>query len=249
MAKAEQKGSRSTEERTRRRFLRRRWGRRWLTLRYVLVGLAAVAVVALGIYAVYFSPWLRADGVKVVGLNQLQEGQVLKHAEVPLGGPLAREDLHAIQLRVEALAIVKSADVSRSWPHDVRIQITERTPVAVMARGKQFVQVDATGVSFFPYLKKPPAGLPTIVTGPKADADALSEGAKVAASLPSSISGKVAHIDVSTIDRIELSLRGGRTVMWGSAEESEAKAKVLLALLKTHAHTIDVSVPGLPTTR
>ena len=50
---------------SRRRFLRRRWGRRWLTLRYVLVGLLVVALAALAVYAVYFSSWLRAEGVQV----------------------------------------------------------------------------------------------------------------------------------------------------------------------------------------
>lgn len=240
--------SRSTEERTRRRFARRQWGRRWLTLRYVLAGVLALALVGFGIYAVYFSPWLRAEGVQVAGIQQLSKQQVLRAARVPFGGALATEDLHAIQLRVEALAIVKSADVSRSWPHDVRIEVTERTPVAVISRGTSYVQVDASGVSFMPRLKTPGA-LPTIDTGPTADANALAEGAKVAAALPPAVARLVDHIQVDTIDRIELSLRGGRTVLWGSSEESTAKAKVLLDLLKTHARRIDVSVPGLPTTR
>ena len=240
---------RTPEDRTRRRFARRQWGRRWLTWRYVLGGLAGLVLIGFAVYAVYFSSWLRAEGVQVAGLGQLSKAEVLQAAHVPLGGALAREDLHAIELRVEALPIVKSADVSRSWPHDVRIEITERTPVAVLPRGNRFVQVDASGVSFMPLLRHPGA-LPTIDTGVAADANALREGARVAASLPTSVSRLVDHIQVSTIDRIDLSLRDGRTVLWGSAEESAAKAEVLLHLLKeTKAHAIDVSVPGLPTTR
>lgn len=230
------------------RFARRQWGRRWMNLRYLLVILLALALGGFAIYAVYFSSWLRAEGVQVVGLQQLTTEQVLTRARVPLGDPLAREDLHTIELRVEAMPIVKSADVSRSWPHKVRIQIVERTPVAVLARGNRFVQVDASGVSFMPVLRTPGA-LPTIQTGPQADADALREGAKVAASLPGQVAKLVDHIDVDTIDQIDLVLRDGRRVRWGSSDESEAKGEVLLDLLKTKARQFDVSVPGLPTTR
>lgn len=238
---------RSRQDDTRRRFQRRQWGRRWLTWRYVLYAAAVVALAGFAVYAVYFSSWLRTEGVQVEGLQQLTQEQVLGAADVPLGGPLARADLTAIQQRVEALAIVKSADVSRSWPHDVRIVVTERTPVAVLARGRIYVQVDASGVTFMPRLKSP-GTLPTIDTGAQADANALSEGAKVAASLPPEVAKLVDHIEVTTIDQIQLSLRDGRTVLWGSADESTAKARVVLALLKTKAHSIDVSVPGLPTT-
>ncbi|GAB2988977.1 cell division protein FtsQ/DivIB [Nocardioides montaniterrae] len=236
------------QARTRRRFARRQWGRRWLTWRYLLVVLLALALGGLAIYAVYFSPWLRVEGVQVVGMQQLKTEQVLKRAQVPMGETLARTDLHAIELRVEAMPIVKSADVSRSWPHKIRIEVVERTPVAVLARDSYFVQVDASGVPFMPRLKTP-GRLPTIETGPTADASALREGAKVAAALPPEIAKLVDHISVDTIDQIDLVLRDGRRVRWGSADESDAKAQVLLDLLKTKARSFDVSVPGLPTTR
>ncbi len=51
-----------------------------------------------------------------------------------------------------------------------------------------------------------------------------------------------------TVDQITLVLRDGRQVLWGSAEESDAKARVLVALLKEPAASYDVSVPGQPTT-
>ena len=42
-------------------------------------------------------------------------------------------------------------------------------------------------------------------------------------------------------------LRDGRTVLWGSADESALKAEVLVALLDGPGRTFDVSVPGQPT--
>ena len=59
----------------------------------------------------------------------------------------------------------------------------------------------------------------------------------------------VDYVAVRTVDEITLHLRDGRLVRWGSADQSEEKAAVLLALLDRKAQTYDVSVPGAPTTR
>ena len=66
--------------------------------------------------------------------------------------------------------------------------------------------------------------------------------------LPPALSRRVEHLEVETVDQITLVLRDGRQVVWGSAEDSEAKAEVLVALLKEPARRYDVSVPGQPTT-
>jgi cell division protein FtsQ len=70
----------------------------------------------------------------------------------------------------------------------------------------------------------------------------------VVAALPDDISGMVDHVQVDTVDEILLILEDGRQVKWGSAEQSEEKAQVLLALLDRKAQVYDVSVPGMPTT-
>ena len=68
--------------------------------------------------------------------------------------------------------------------------------------------------------------------------------------LPQELSLIVDHVQVTTVDQISLVLKDGRTVIWGSAEESDTKAEVLAILLATvQAQTYDVSVPSKPTTR
>ena len=52
------------------------------------------------------------------------------------------------------------------------------------------------------------------------------------------------------VDRITLTLEGGRTLVWGSAEESELKAEVAAALFASvEAEVYDVSAPRHPTTK
>ncbi|TIC88638.1 FtsQ-type POTRA domain-containing protein [Nocardioides sp. GY 10113] len=236
------------QDRARRRFQRRQWARRWLTWRYVVVGLLVVGLIGFGVYATYFSPWLRTEGVQVNGTGQLTEREVLTAAEVPVGGPLARVDLDAIATRVGSLATVESVDVTRAWPHDVRIDVVERTPVAVVDAGVGLRMVDAGG-HIFGVVRALPDDLPLIVLRAGADDNAMAEGAAVVAALDTMISRLVDHVEVDSVDQIELELRDGRQVRWGSAEQSGKKAEVLLALLATKAKVYDVSVPGLPTVR
>jgi cell division protein FtsQ len=108
--------------------------------------------------------------------------------------------------------------------------------------------VDSDGVLFGHYDTRP-ADLPLVRTAPDVKSDALAEAARVVTSLRSDIAAKVDLVEVETIDRIRLELAGGRTVMWGSAEDSAEKAEVLAVLLGRDARQIDVSVPGRPTTR
>lgn len=238
----------SLQDRARKAFSRRQRARRWLTWRYVAAGTAAVLLIGFGTYALYFSSWLRAEGVELVGNDLVADKQVLAAAEVPTGDALARVDLGAIEKRVKSLAAVRSVDVSRKWPHDIRIEIVERVPIAVLDRGSRIVALDADG-NAFPAPPRAREGLPRVKVGTGADRDALREGAAVVAALDGEVAALVDHVEVSTVDEILLHLRDGRLVRWGSADQSDDKAAVLLDLLARKAQTYDVSVPGAPTTR
>lgn len=233
--------------RTRRRFARRQWRRRWLAWRRVLAAVVVLALLAGVVWAVWFSSMLSVRAVEVTGTSQLRPGQVRRAADVPLGGPLVSVDLDAVRARIAALAPVERVEVSRQWPDEVLIEITERTPVAVIDFGGRLRGLDANGVVFLDY-RSAPAGLPKVTTPLGTSAEALREAAKVVASLPAALTRIVDHVEVRTVDQITLDLTDGRTVMWGSAAESAQKAQVLQALLKQEAKTYDVSVPGQPTT-
>jgi cell division protein FtsQ len=234
-------------ERTRRRFARRQWARRWLAWRYVVAVALLLALVAGGLWLVFASSTLAVEQVQVQGERTLSEDEVRAAAAVPVGEPLARVDLTAITARVQALAVVRSATVTRHWPDGVTIAIVERTPVAVVDVSGRVRGMDAEGVLFRDY-PHPPPGLPMVQTSTGTGPDALREAAEVVTALPDDLAVRVDHVDVATVDQISLVLRDGRTVEWGSAEESELKAEVLVPLLQHKAERYDVSVPGQPTT-
>ncbi|MGA8257399.1 MAG: FtsQ-type POTRA domain-containing protein [Nocardioides sp.] len=247
MARLQLRRHLSVEERSRRRFNRRQWARRWLAWRYLLVAAVVIGLVGGAVHTVYFSDRLAVEGGQVTGVRDLSVAEVLAAADVPTGGPLATVDLTAIERRVASLAGVREVEVSRRWPHDVLIQVVERDPLAVIERSGVFRAVDSEGIVFRSY-RRAPRDLPRIETDDDTDVEALKEAVAVVAALPSEVSLIVDHLELVSIDEINLALRDGRTVRWGSAEESEAKGEVLLALLQRRAQVYDVSVPGQPTT-
>ncbi|RYC05478.1 cell division protein FtsQ/DivIB [Nocardioides zhouii] len=233
--------------RTRRRFARRQWARRWLSLRYVLALLVVVALLGTSIWLVFFSATLQVKRVEVVGNSLLSDGRVREIADVPLGEQLALVDLDRADARVGSVPEVKSVDVTRTWPDGVRIEVEERTAVAVVELAGRLRGLDADGVVFREY-KTAPKGMPRVRPGGAAGTDALKEAATVVAALPKALASRVDHVEVVTVDQITLVMRDQRQVLWGSAEESALKAEVVDKLLAAQqAPFYDVSVPGNPT--
>lgn len=219
--------------------------RRWRAL--VLTALALLVLAGAG-WVVYFSGLVAVEDVEVRGNRTLGDARVERTAAVGTGAPLARVDLDAIRARVESIASVRRAEVSRAWPRTVRISVTERTPLAVIDLGQGLRAIDSEGVLFRSYQTRP-ARLPLVRTEPGLSGEALVEAGRVVSALPDRVARKVDRVDVASVDDIALVLKNGRRVVWGSADQSDQKAEVLAVLLTRPAEQIDVSVPGRPTTR
>jgi cell division septal protein FtsQ len=231
-----------------RRFARRQWSRRWLRLRYVVVAVLGLALLVVGVWSIWFSSLLAVEQVEVAGADVLSEQEVRDAASVPVGDPVARIDLDAVRARVEALAVVRSADVTRAWPDGVRVEVEERVAVAVVRIGSTLRGMDAEGVVFRDYQETPTA-LPRVDALSGVTSEALREGAAVVAALPEGLAADVDYVEVGTVDQIRLLLRDGREVVWGSSADAEQKARVLEVLLEQDGRVLDVSVPATPTTR
>jgi cell division protein FtsQ len=238
---------RDPSNRSRRRFARRQWLRRWLVWRYVIGSVLLVVLAVTGVWLVFVSSTLTVQHVDVQGESLLSQQQVLDAAKVPMGAHLVQLDLGSIRTRVAGLAAVKRVDVSRDWPDGVLIKITERRAVAVVQLGGQYHAMDSDGVLFRSY-QRPPPGLPRVVSTATVSSAALAEAARVVGSLPAGLASRVDHVGARGIDQVTLTMRSGATVLWGSDAQSTLKAEVLVRLLVHPAHTYDVSVPGQPVT-
>jgi len=198
------------------RFAARSRARRWEGLRPLITLLVLLTLAAAAAWAGYASPFFTVRTVEVTGVRELSRQAVLDAARVEVGRPLLRVDTDAVRSRVAALPRVSSAEVTREWPHGVRIGVTERQAAAVLRIGTRYQLVDRGGVPF-QAATRPPRGLPLIVAQRPPAAASLRAAVGVVQALPPGISRRVAAVRAGSPDAVVLDLVGGITVMWGSA--------------------------------
>lgn len=232
-----------------RRFAARARAARWSALRPLLGVAGVLAVLALAAWVVLSSPLLSVRTVTVVGADRVPAAQVAALGDADLGVPLARVDTGALEDRVEAIRMVRGAEVVRVWPATLEVRLTERVPLAAVPAADGVHVVDAAGV-VVEVRPDVPADLPLVeVDVAVAGAAALRETTTVLASLPDDLRAQVERAGASSRDSVTLGLRGGAQVVWGSAEDPALKAEVLRVLLTQPASVYDVSSPGTPVTR
>jgi cell division protein FtsQ len=229
----------------RRKKQRRSWRRKAFA---VLVIAVVLALLAGSLWVVYYSSALVTKRVNVIGTRDLSPVQVSFTAQVPVGVPLARQDLDAISERVTTMRAIEAATVTRSWPNTITVTVIERQPVFAVLQPDGYLVVDKHGVAYQTQPTPPPKAVLADVN--PQDQPLLGEVAIVATALPEKLSRKVKLITASSRDSITLLFGSGRTVTWGSSADSELKAQVVTALLKRKPKSsIDVSSPHNPATR
>jgi cell division protein FtsQ len=236
------------------RFERSRRAARWRRIRHILFGLFVVAVLGSLVWLVWFSDVLNVRRVEVDGLKTMSAADLRTQAAVPIGGPLARVDLGAIETRIASMPRVDSVEASRRWPHVVSIHVRERVPVAWVHIDGQTRLVDRHGVDFRT-VRTGPSNLIELridATDPDIRVKAFEAATRVIVFLRRDgrdVFNVARYVSAETQDSVHLKLSPDRTVVWGSAENGAKKLAVLRALLKVKAARYDVSAPEVPTTK
>jgi cell division protein FtsQ len=232
-----------------RRFMARARQRR---LRAAVPWAVAVGVVAAAgalAWTVYGTDVFGVRDVRVLGAELVSPESIRDAAAVPLKEPLATVDTDAIRDRVQALAAVDRAVVSRDWPGTIVVRVVERTAVAAVPAGKRFQLIDDEGVAFRT-VTRPPTGLPLArLTQPGPDDLNTRAALTVLSALTDELREQVVAVSVAAPARITLELRRGREVFWGDDTANETKSRVATALLARDGTTIDVSAPEVVTIR
>jgi len=246
-------GSRPVSDQFVERLAERRSAIRRVRLRTVAVVALVLALVAGGVYVVFYSPVLAVDEeqIEVTGAGDLVDAQeVHELAAAHTGEPLARVDTGALTEQIGALVGVLEVHVRRDWPRGLEVVITPREPVAGVPADEGYLILDDQAVELATQ-DEPPQELPVVDVplDSEGSAAALQAVVAVLGDLPADLFTEVAVASAASADQVEFELAGGQQVIWGSAEESELKAEVLQTLLQVPAAVYDVSAPRNPITR
>ena len=235
------------------RLSERRRALRTLRLHRLGTALGLLGAAAVLVWAAAFSPLLalRSGDVTVTGSDgTVQAADVQRVVAAHEGISLVRLDPAAVGREVaDSLVRVRTARVTRSWPHGVRVDLTMRRPIAVheVEQGYEVLDSEAVVLETVP---APPSGLVMIAgqDGAEPDARAVSAVTGVVGSLDAETLARVARGSAGATGQVTLVLSDGARVRWGDASESALKARVLKVLLSQRASVYDVSSPHAPTT-
>lgn len=234
-------------------------------LLYTALALAIIAV--LYVVLVFFSPLLATQKITVRGTSLLETTQVEQKLEPLRGVPLTRIDEKKVRELIGQDNVIRSVQVESRPPHELVVTLKERTAVAVVKQGDTYHTVDSDGVSLLESATQPDTSVPLVrFSGddPQTSAEFHTISTALSA-MPSELLAQVKEAGATSTSSITLTLRDNTTVQWGTAEESELKAKVLLSLrqaiakraqeetsseAQTQKVTVyDVSAPRVPVTR
>lgn len=214
----------------------------------LIAAAAVVVVVALLVFA-WAGPVLVVRHVEVAGVSGDRALQVRDAVRAPMGAPLLQVDRSRLEQRVRELPFVASVEVGRSWPRTLVVTVDARTPrAAVPAAGGGYSLVDGHGVDYA-RATKVPRGLPVIRLGRDAPRrPTLVAALDVLERLPRPLQGQVRSVSAASPDAVTLTI-GSKKVVWGSAADTERKARVFEALRDIKAQQYDVSSPDTPVLR
>ena len=219
----------------------RRRGKRKSPLKAIII-LSIVTIALVAIWLVWFSSVFAVKAVKVTGVDEALQQQVISAAPVPMGEPIAKVDTAAIGSAVQgALPWIASVDVRRGYPNDIVIAVTPRVAVAQSTDGQA---IDADGIAYLS-----PTALPkNLLTIEGSNPGALGTAVRIYQQLPPEISRKIVSLTAKSRDDVTFTLGSGAVVRWGNDQKADQKIAVLTALLPRRARMYDVSAPELPTT-
>jgi len=128
-------------------------GRGWSFYRRLLVlifaGVAGVTAALYGTRFLLYSPamlLLKPDQIELSGNHIVSREAVLQQFVHDRNRSVLRVALDARRSAIEQIPWVESASVQRILPNRIRVELTERTPVAFARNGNELALIDAHGV-------------------------------------------------------------------------------------------------------
>lgn len=255
-------GRRVGDIRAREREQRIRSYYRKFVMRIVIV-VAAVLLVIFGSIFVYRSDLFHVNNVQINGVSHLTSQEITEIAAVPADSTLLRLDAAGIKQRLEDNAWVQSATIHRSLPDTIVIDVTERTPGAVVRINDKQTWVISTDSSWLSAATEDDwnndmriIDVSNSIAQPVSGSECTDGGIKNALAILDGISddlkSQIQSISAESSIKTSLNLKNGITVAFGDSSNIQLKEAAINELLSQYAGKIsyiNVRVPASPTYR
>ncbi len=193
------------------------------------------------------SPLFALTTIRVEGVGRLSVDEVIAELQPLAGAPLARVSAQDVARELADVALVQSVSSAIELPNTLRVEITERTPIGVAQVASGYVVVDRAGVVLWQEQERP-SEFPLILGAADSTSRGFQEISAALSALPADVRGRVDKVSASSADTVLFTLRdSNHRVLWGSSEDSDAKARALPAALSAAGNgagmLIDLSSP------
>jgi cell division protein FtsQ len=224
--------------------------------RVIVIAILLALALAAG-YVLWFrdSSFVRVEHVTVTGLTGTdaprERAGVIAAAK---GMTTLHYDEAALRRALGAGATVESIRVTPDFPHGLRIDVVEKSPVAVLEYGSERVAVGSGGV-LLPDVRPIPHALPSIAVGALPSGARLGDGrarrlVAGAAAAPAALRARVVRLRELPDKGLVAFLHDGPDVILGSPSDLVAKWTTAAAILadpeSRGASYIDVRLPDRP---
>jgi cell division protein FtsQ len=211
---------------------RAEWGRSLGRRRRIaLIAVGSVALVIGGITASRSSAF-DVRGIEVSGNEHLHRPQVVRIADITDATNALWLDEGEAERRLEAEPWIADADVRVTFPLNVEIVVRERTPVALAEGGlTSLMAADGTALGSGTV----PRGLPVIELGGVRPVEGIRPSpvgaARVLGAMTPALRAQVARVRVLLDGTLEVRLREGPTVSFGTPDDARRKAVTIRRML------------------
>ena len=213
---------------------------RWVAAHAVPIGamLVVLAAAGLGVTWLFTSPRFAITEVAVAGARRLTPEEIVAASGIGPGTNLFRLDRGAVVARLEALPLVRRADLVRRFPNQVTLAVEERRPFTLAHAGRLH-WIDESGVNLGAETRAVAPKAPVITGLSPADLGTGPPSPRVAAGISllrvllrseTTLLQQISEIDVSRPDGPVLYTVEGVEVRLG-AEDWEARLARLQGVL------------------
>jgi cell division protein FtsQ len=196
-----------------------------LTIRHILVSIVCVALLFFAVYKLYLFliTWdnLNVREVEVTSPNETVRNHIRGMIQGMTWGNILLLDISQVQKNLAAYAWVKNVQVRKIFPSALMIDVTARTPAALMKKETTYL-IDGEGIVLEPADPSAHPGLPLLFDERNFIQDA-AEKLRLAwdclKALPDEEKSSVESLDLSDAENVILQFRGSPTkIKLGAAD-------------------------------